>query len=110
MFLDKSRNEFGNDISVGLSNIIQKSIPSKYLYDDIGSELFEKITLQPEYYPTKTEIKILENYSNEIIKRFQKETILIELGSGSSKKTKFLFNETIKKAKPVILFSYRHIF
>ncbi len=67
MFLDKSRNEFGNDISVGLSNIIQKTTPSKYLYDEIGSELFEKITLQPEYYPTKTEIKILENYSNEII-------------------------------------------
>ena len=97
MFLDKSRNEFGNDISVGLSNLIQKSTPSKYLYDDIGSELFEKITLQPEYYPTKTEIKILENYSNEIIKRLQKETILIELGSGSSKKTKFLFNELLKK-------------
>jgi L-histidine Nalpha-methyltransferase len=97
LFLDKSRNEFGNDISVGLSNLIQKSTPSKYLYDDIGSELFEKITLQPEYYPTKTEIKILENYSNEIIKRLQKETILIELGSGSSKKTKFLFNELLKK-------------
>jgi L-histidine Nalpha-methyltransferase len=104
LFLDKSRNEFGNDILVGLSNIIQKSIPSKYLYDDIGSELFEKITLQSEYYPTKTEIKILEDYSNEIIKRFQKETVLIELGSGSSKKTKFLFNELLKKQNQLYYF------
>ncbi len=104
MFLDKSRNEFGNDISVGLSNIIQKTTPSKYLYDEIGSELFEKITLQPEYYPTKTEIKILENYSNEIIKRFQKETVLIELGSGSSKKTKFLLNEVLKKQDQLYYF------
>ena len=53
MFLDKSKNEFGSDVLLGLSDEIQKSIPSKYLYDDIGSELFERITLQPEYYPTR---------------------------------------------------------
>ena len=89
MFLDKSRNEFGSDILSGLSNVIQKSTLSKYLYDDIGSELFEKITLQPEYYPTKTEIEILECYSDEIVKIIQKETVLIELGSGRLKKNRF---------------------
>ncbi|MBA3750334.1 MAG: L-histidine N(alpha)-methyltransferase, partial [Nitrosopumilus sp.] len=52
LFLDKNAIEFGNDVLLGLSNINQKSIPSKYLYDDKGSELFEQITLQPEYYPT----------------------------------------------------------
>jgi len=97
LFLDRSKNEFGNDISLGLSNLTQKSIPSKYLYDDTGSELFERITLQPEYYPTKTEIKILEDCSNDIIKDIQKEIVLVELGSGSSKKTKFLFKEILKK-------------
>jgi uncharacterized SAM-dependent methyltransferase len=71
MAVQKNTKYFRNDIPVGLSNLIQKSTPSKYLYDDIGSELFEKITLQPEYYPTKTEIKILENYSNDRIKRRQ---------------------------------------
>jgi L-histidine N-alpha-methyltransferase len=97
LFLDKNAIEFGNDVLLGLSNANQKSLPSKYLYDDKGSELFEQITLQPEYYPTKTEINILDNYSYEIIKDIHKEIVLIELGSGSSKKTKFLFNEILKK-------------
>ena len=86
MFLDKGTNEFGKDILIGLGNKFQKSTPSKYLYDDIGSELFEKITLQPEYYPTRTEIEILESYANKIVEYIQKEIVLIELGSGSSKK------------------------
>ncbi len=104
MFLDRNKNEFGNDISLGLSDAIQKSIPSKYLYDDTGSELFERITLQPEYYPTKTEVKILEDCSNDIIKDIQKEIVLIELGSGSSKKTKFLFKEILKKQNHLYYF------
>ena len=82
----------------------KKSIPSKYLYDDRGSELFEQITLQPEYYPTRTEIKILDNYSNDIISHIQKEIVLIELGSGSSKKTKFLFDEILKKQEKLFYF------
>ena len=81
MFLDRSKNGFGDDISLGLSNAIQKSIHSKYLYDDIGSELFERITLQPEYYPTKSEIKILEDHSTDIIKcivTFSQTTVQVE--------------------------------
>ncbi|MGN6614023.1 MAG: L-histidine N(alpha)-methyltransferase, partial [Candidatus Nitrosocosmicus sp.] len=93
MFLDKSTNEFREDVLAGLCNGSQKSLPSKYLYDDLGSELFEKITLQPEYYPTRTEIKLLDNYAKNIIEYVQKEIVLIELGSGSSRKTKLLFNE-----------------
>jgi L-histidine Nalpha-methyltransferase len=104
LFLDKSTNEFGKDILIGLSNEFQKSTSSKYLYDDIGSELFEKITLQPEYYPTRTEIEILESYANKIVGRIQKEIVLIELGSGSSKKTKFLFNEILKIQKQLYYF------
>ncbi len=75
MFLDKNSNEFGKDIIWGLGDKFQKSTPSKYLYDDLGSELFEKITQQPEYYPTRTEIKILEKYSFEIIKEIEKEIV-----------------------------------
>jgi dimethylhistidine N-methyltransferase len=104
LFLDKSTNEFGNDIISGLCNGSQKSIPSKYLYDDLGSELFEKITLQPEYYPTRTEIKILDYHAKDIVNFIQKEIVLIELGSGSSKKTKLLFNEILKKQKTLYYF------
>ena len=104
MFLDKSTYEFGKDIQTGLSDAFQKSTPSKYLYDDIGSELFERITLQPEYYLTRTEIEILDSYASKIVKDIQKEIILIELGSGSSKKTKFLFNEILKKQNQLYYF------
>ncbi|HEY6536809.1 MAG TPA: L-histidine N(alpha)-methyltransferase [Candidatus Nitrosocosmicus sp.] len=104
MFLDKNSNEFGKDILVGLDRTIQKSTPSKYLYDDLGSELFEKITQQPEYYPTRTEIEILEKYSFEIIKDIQKEIVLVELGSGSSKKTKFLFDKILKRQTKLYYF------
>jgi dimethylhistidine N-methyltransferase len=104
LFLDKNKDEFKNDVLLGLSNKKQKSIPSKYLYDDIGSELFERITLQPEYYPTKTEIKLLDKYAYEAIRHIHKEIILIELGSGSSKKTKYLFNEIMKKQNHLYYF------
>jgi L-histidine Nalpha-methyltransferase len=104
LFLDKSTYEFGKDIQTGLSDAFQKSTPSKYLYDDIGSELFERITLQPEYYLTRTEIEILDSYASKIVKDIQKEIILIELGSGSSKKTKFLFNEILKKQNQLYYF------
>jgi L-histidine Nalpha-methyltransferase len=104
LFLDKSTNEFREDVLTGLCNGSQKSLPSKYLYDDIGSELFEKITLQPEYYPTRTEIKLLDDYAKNIIDHIQKEIVLIELGSGSSRKTKLLFNEILKKQKTLYYF------
>ena len=104
MFLDKNSNEFGKDILAGLDGTNQKSTPSKYLYDDLGSELFEKITQQSEYYPTRTEIEILEKYSFEIIRDIQKEIVLVELGSGSSKKTKFLFDEILKRQTKLYYF------
>lgn len=104
MYLDKDNEEFRNDIIRGLLNPVQKSIPSKYLYDTSGSHLFELITIQPEYYPTRIELKILQDYSSEIIGNITKEIILIELGSGSSKKTKYLFDGILKKQKKLYYF------
>ena len=72
-----------------------RSIPTKFLYDDLGSKLFEKISNTKEYYLTRTEKKILRKYSsNIIIESGAKE--LLELGSGSSKKTKILITEALK--------------
>ena len=66
-----------------------KSIPTKYLYDDYGSKLFEKICKTEEYYLTRTEENILNKYCSDIITTTQPED-MFELGSGSSKKTKIL--------------------
>jgi len=102
--LDENNEEFRIDILKGLSNPIQKSIPSKYLYDSKGSNLFEQITVQPEYYPTRTENSILEEYSFKILQNIQKEIILIEMGSGSSKKTQHLFNTILKRQEKLYYF------
>ncbi|MGI1806501.1 L-histidine N(alpha)-methyltransferase [Exiguobacterium sp. TDN 0502] len=68
----------------------QKVLPAKYFYDHIGSQLFEQITQQPEYYPTRTELAILENHRAEIARSIGDVHTLIEYGSGSSRKIQML--------------------
>ena len=102
--MDDNNEEFRTDILKGLSNPVQKSIPSKYLYDSKGSYLFEQITVQPEYYPTRTENSILEEYSTKILQNISKEIVLIEMGSGSSKKTKHLFDSILKRQDKLYYF------
>jgi L-histidine Nalpha-methyltransferase len=68
-----------------------KSLPARYFYDSQGSQLFEQICQLPEYYPTRTEASILEQYASDIVKRTQAVEI-VELGSGSSTKTRYLFD------------------
>ena len=82
-----------DDRSLILNGFIksQKTINSKFFYDDLGSELFDKITKLKEYYPTKAEINILEK--KFFTKNFLLEkSAIIEFGSGSNKKIKKLIN------------------
>ena len=76
------------DATVGLTSN-PKWLPPKYFYDARGSELFEQITALPEYFPTRTERELLRRYSGEIAEVAAPE-ILVELGSGSSEKTRLL--------------------
>ncbi len=85
-----SYTNHGNDVITGLTQA-QKSLPPHYFYDDQGSDLFEKICLLPEYYPTRTEANILKNNADAIA-NITKDCDLIELGSGSSTKTRFLLD------------------
>jgi dimethylhistidine N-methyltransferase len=80
----------------------QKQINPKYFYDQIGSELFEKITQQHEYYPARTEKSILSKYASEIASYCGEDCILIEPGSGSSEKVRLLL-ETLQPAAYVPL-------
>lgn len=80
----------GIDVVRGLSQL-QKSLPPRYFYDSRGSQLFEQICQLPEYYPTRTEAKILQECSPEIAK-LTNACQLIELGSGSSTKTRLLLD------------------
>src|SRR3954451_16350695 len=76
------------DVRAGLT-ATPKSLPPKYFYDARGSELFDAITRLPEYYPTRAERAILEAVAPEIAARTDAAT-LIELGSGTSEKTRLL--------------------
>ncbi|NJL51892.1 MAG: L-histidine N(alpha)-methyltransferase, partial [Hydrococcus sp. SU_1_0] len=78
------------DVIYGL-NQKQKSIPARYFYDQKGSQLFEDICQLAEYYPTRTEASILRQYAQDIVSQ-TKATELVELGSGSSTKTRYLFD------------------
>ena len=69
----------------------RKSLPARYFYDAKGSQLFEAICQLPEYYPTRTEAKIIQQYAAKIINQ-TKVVELVELGSGSSTKTRYLFD------------------
>lgn len=70
----------------------QKQLPSKLFYDERGSALFDKICELDEYYPTKTEMQIMQDNINEIGSLLGEGTILIELGSGSSTKIRLLLD------------------
>ena len=82
-----------NDIREVVSGLTKetKSLPARYFYDATGSQLFEQICQLPEYYPTRTEANILQQYGKDIIDRIS-TTELVELGSGSSTKTRYLLN------------------
>lgn len=77
------------EVLSGLANA-QKRIAPKYFYDERGSALFEAITELPEYYPTRTEIAILEDHGEEIARGVGDSSFLIEYGSGSSRKIRLL--------------------
>ncbi len=78
------------DVRMGLSAPF-KELPPKYFYDERGSQLFERITGLPEYYPTRAERAILDARGAEIVAAAG-TSILIELGSGSAAKTRCLFD------------------
>jgi L-histidine Nalpha-methyltransferase len=85
-------SEFADALLAGLS-VPAKSIPCRFLYDAAGSDLFERITELPEYYPTRTETRILRERAEEIARDAAPGNVLIEFGSGSSTKTELLLEK-----------------
>ena len=83
---------FLDDVLSGLSHP-QKTLPCQYLYDEAGSHLFEQITELPEYYPTRTEIGILEAQAPKIADALGPNALLVEYGAGASTKTRILLNQ-----------------
>jgi dimethylhistidine N-methyltransferase len=89
---DEQTSVFARDVIDDLSQAPKKLSP-KYFYDATGSELFEQITLLPEYYPTRTELGILRDRGSEISAIIPKGAALVEFGAGATTKVRRLLNE-----------------
>ncbi len=87
---DSAATALRRDVLEGLTSS-PKSLPPKWFYDSVGSDLFDQITRLPEYYPTRAEAEILRDRSAEIAAASGADT-LVELGSGTSEKTRLLLD------------------
>jgi dimethylhistidine N-methyltransferase len=85
--LDPARASFAADVRAGLSRA-PLSLPSRWLYDDVGSALFEAITALDEYPLTRAEERIIARAAGELAARAPRTPIVVELGAGSGRKTR----------------------
>ena len=90
---DELAAALADDVRAGLRSM-PKELPPKWFYDDRGSELFDEITRLPEYYPTRAERAILDARASEIATLTRADT-LVELGSGTSEKTRLLLDALV---------------
>src|SRR3984957_13147493 len=91
--------EFSADVRESLTKAGQKELPSKYLYDEVGSALFETICVLPEYGFTRADARLLERYAKEIVNRLPSPIHVAELGSGSGKKTRWILEALSRRQR-----------
>jgi L-histidine Nalpha-methyltransferase len=94
--LATAADEFAADVRAGLS-ARPKTLPPKYFYDDLGSKLFEAICRLPEYYLTRAESDILGGHAEAIVEAAGHPARLLELGSGSAEKTRYLIDALLQR-------------
>jgi dimethylhistidine N-methyltransferase len=94
---------FAADIRNGLTKSGQKELASKFLYDELGSKLFDAISLLPEYGLTRADERLLRCHAGEIVERLPGDTVVAELGSGSGSKTRWIL-EAFCRRRPTSYF------
>jgi L-histidine Nalpha-methyltransferase len=95
-----AQEEFAKEVCTGLTKSPQKELPSKYLYDAVGSALFEVISVLPEYGVTRAEERILGTHATKIVSELPTPVIVAELGSGAGKKTRVIL-EALSRKQPI---------
>src|SRR5215470_3518620 len=91
--------EFAAEIRAGLTKKGQKELPSKYLYDALGSKLFEAICELPEYGVTRADERLLQSHSEEIAQLIPDSVMVCELGCGSGRKTRFVLEALSRRRR-----------
>lgn len=94
-----SRPDLAREVRDGLLRAGQKELPSKYLYDEVGSALFEVISVLPEYGLTRADERLLRRHSSDIVARLKSHVLVAELGSGSGKKTRWLLEALTRRQR-----------
>src|SRR5258707_5432038 len=94
-----SQSNFAGDVRAGLLRPGQKELPSKYLYDEVGSALFEVISVLPEYGLTRADERLLRRHSDDIVSRLHSHVLGAELGSGSGRKTRWILEALTKRQR-----------
>jgi L-histidine N-alpha-methyltransferase len=95
--------EFAVAVSDSLRKVGQRELPSMYLYDELGTALFDAITLLPEYGLTRAEERLLRRHAGEMLEHLPPPVAVIELGSGSGRKTRWIL-EALANREPVAYF------
>jgi dimethylhistidine N-methyltransferase len=91
--------EFACEVRAGLTLPGQKTLPSKYLYDEVGSALFEVISLLPEYGLTRADERLLRRYASSIVDRLPMPVAVAELGCGSGRKTRWILEALARRQR-----------
>jgi L-histidine N-alpha-methyltransferase len=91
--------EFAAEVRAGLTRSGQKELPSKYLYDDVGSALFEVISYLPQYGLTRADARLLRRHADDIVDRLSAPVAVAELGSGSGKKTRWVLEALCRRQR-----------
>src|SRR5271170_1583824 len=91
--------EFAADVRAGLTKLGQKELLSKYLYDDVGSALFEVISNLPEYGLTRADERLLRRHGHDIVERLPTPVAVAELGSGSGRKTRHILEALCRRQR-----------
>src|SRR5579863_1998670 len=102
-FTTDTSSELINDVRLGLTKPGQKELPSKYLYDSVGSALFEAISVLPEYGLTRADERLLRSHADTIAARVPSPVAVAELGSGTGKKTGWIL-KTFCRQRPTVYY------
>lgn len=95
---------FAAGVRAGLAKTGQKELPSKYLYDEVGSALFEVISVLPEYGLTRADERLLRRHAAEIVARIESPVLVAELGSGHGRKTRWVL-EALCRRQPTCYYA-----
>lgn len=88
MFARAPFSEFAREVRLGLTRTDQKTLPCRFLYDSVGSALFDAITYLPEYGLTRADIRVLQSHAGDLVQLLPGNVVVAELGSGSGSKTR----------------------